>query len=198
MTELKGKSKASTSLLEKELENADKQFKEFDDNVKSLTLDRMNEAPKKEVEPQTKLSQSEIEKSKNIYLKPIKTVSSRDKFNERLRDKYNFQKEYVQFIAEHKEIIGETIEIWTRPFGGMSAEFWNVPTNKPVWGPRYLAEQIKKANYHRLTMQQNVITESGGYGQMYGALAVDTTVQRLDAIPVSSKKSIFMGANNLS
>jgi len=59
----------------------------------------------------------------------------------------NFQKEYVQFIAENKEIIGETIEIWTRPFGGMPAEFWKVPVNKPVWGPRYLAEQIKRCYY---------------------------------------------------
>lgn len=76
----------------------------------------------------------------------------------------------------------------------MPAEFWRVPTNKPVWGPRYLAEQIKGCVYHRLTMKQNVITESSGYGQMYGALAVDTTVQRLDARPVTKRSSIFMGA----
>lgn len=44
-------------------------------------------------------------------------------------------------------------------------------------------------------MDQTVITESTGAGQMFGALAVDTTVQRLDAHPVSAKKSVFMGSS---
>lgn len=194
MTE--GKPKLSNSAAKNELEKAEKQLEAFEDNVKQMTLDRMNQAPKLETEQQTKLSSREIEKSPHVYLKPDKTVSSRDKFNEKFREEYNFAKEYVQFIAEHKELIGETIETWTRPYGGMPAEFWKVPTNKPVWGPRYLAEQIKRKCYHRLVMQQNVMTESlGGYGQMYGALAVDTTVQRLDAHPISTRKSIFMGAS---
>ena len=184
--------------LDKELEKVEKQFEAFDSSVKSMTLDRMNQAPKEECEPQTKLSSEEIAKSKDIYLKPKKTIPCRDKFNENFRKDYEFSKEYVQFVAEHKEIIGDNIEIWTRPFGGMPAEYWEVPTNKPLWGPRYLAEQIKSKAYHRLTMQQNVITESNGYGQMYGALAVDTTVQRLDAHPVNKKKSFFMGANSFA
>jgi hypothetical protein len=45
-------------------------------------------------------------------------------------------------------------------------------------------------------MAQNVVTESNGIGQMYGALAVDTTIQRLDARPVSNRKSVFMGAKS--
>ncbi len=178
-----------------ELQAAQDQFDAFDQNIKELTQDRMNQAPKLEVEAQTKLSQKEIANSKDIYLKPDKTVASRDKFNEKFRDSYNFAKEYVCFMAENREIIGETIEMWTRPFGGMPAEFWKVPVNKPVWGPRYLAEQIKKCAYHRLVMQQNVVTESSGYGQMYGALAADTIVQRLDAMPASTRKSVFMGAS---
>jgi hypothetical protein len=30
--------------------------------------------------------------------------------------------------------------------------------------------------------------------QYYGTMAVDTTIQRLDARPVSSRKSLFMGS----
>ncbi len=179
---------------QKELERAQEQIDAFDKNVKDLTMDRLNETPKEEQESQTKLSSKDISKSKDIYLKPDRTVSARDKFNEKFRDDYNFDKEYVQFIAENREIIGETIEIWTRPYGGMPAEFWKVPTNKPVWGPRYLAEQIKRKFYHRLVMQQNVITETSGYGQMYGSLAADTTIQRLDCYPVS-RKSVFTTAS---
>lgn len=186
--------KVSTSAAQDQLDSAERQFKAFDDNIKSLTQDRMNQAPKEEVEPQTKLSQSQIEKSKDIYLKPHKTIGCKEKFNEKFRDDYNYKKEYVHFTAENKEIIGEELDLWTRPFPGMPAEEWKVPVNTPVWGPRYLAEQIKGCVYHRLTMKQNHTTGSDGMGQYYGAMAVDTTVQRLDAIPVSSRKSVFMGS----
>lgn len=190
MTEIK-KAKSSG---QNELDTAQKQFDAFDQNVKEMTQDRMNQAPKEEVEPQTKMTAREMDKNE-IYLKPEKTIARRDKFNENFRNQYNYAKELVRFIAEHREIIGEDIEIWTGPFGGIPCEFWRVPTNKPVWGPRYLAERIKACTYHRLTMKQNVMSETGGYGQIYGALAVDTTIQRLDAIPAVKRTSIFMGAS---
>lgn len=182
-------------LAEKELGRLEKEFDEFDTQVKSLTHDRMNEAPKLETEPQTKLAQSEIDKSKHIYLKPSRSIGSQEKFNEKYREQYIFAKEYVHFIAQHNEIKGEHIEIWTKPFAGMPAEFWQVPTNKPIWAPRYVAEQIKSAMYHTLTME-NKITEGNSNYQYYGAIAVESTIQRLDAIPVSTRKSIFLGSNN--
>ncbi len=180
----------------RELDKVEKQFDAFKEDVDKMTFDRMNMTPKKETEPQTNLSQKEIFNSKDIYLKPIKSVGCQDKFNEKWRDDYDFQKQYVQFQAENKEIIGEEIDLWTRPFPGMPAEEWKVPVNKPVWGPRYLAEQIKRCYYHRLIMQPNVGTGSDHAGQYYGTMAVDTTVARLDAVPVSSKRSVFMGATN--
>lgn len=183
------------STAENELESAKQQIDAFEKNVNDLTLDRMNAAPKEDVEPQRNMSSQEVKKSTEIYLKPNKTIARRDKFNEKLRKQYEYDKELVYFIAENREIIGEDIELWTGKYGGMPVEFWKVPTNKPVWGPRYLAEQIKSCSYHRLTMNQSVVTESGGYGQMYGALAVDTTVQRLDARPATKRTSVFMGAS---
>lgn len=177
-----------------ELERAEEQFDNFDKQVQSMTLDHMNEAPKLEQEPQTKLAQADLQKSKEVYLKPQRSIGSREKFNENFRDDYNFAKEYVNFISENKEIIGESIEMWTKPFPGVPAEFWIIPVNKSVWAPRYVAEQIKRKNYHRLTMD-NRATHSDGTGQYFGNIVVDNTVQRLDAYPVSSKKSLFMGAN---
>lgn len=181
-------------IKETELDKMKKNFDEFDSQVKDLTLDRMNEAPKQEIEPQTKLSTREIENSKHIWLKPKKTLSDRQKFNEKFREQWNYAKEYVQFIAEHKEIIGESIEMWTHPFGGVGAEFWEIPTNKPVWAPRYVAEQIRRCNYHRLRMDEGSITSSDGRGSYFGKMVVDTSVPRLTAEPVNSGKSIFMGA----
>jgi hypothetical protein len=182
------------SSAEKELDKVEKQFEAFDQNIKDMTLDRMNEAPKKEMELQTKISQKDMEKSDDIYLKPHRQIGCREKFNEKYREDYNFAMEYVRFIPENKEINGETIELWTRPFPGMPAQEWKIPCGKPVWGPRHLAERISNCKYHRFVMQQSVNTGSDNKGNQYfGAMAVDTTIQRLDAVPVNERKSIFMG-----
>jgi len=183
-------SKTST---EKELDKVQTQFETFDKQVKEMTLDAMNKAPKLDVEPQTQMAQVDIAKSKDIYLKPHRTIGSKEKFNEKYREDYNFSTEYVNFIAENKEIIGEELDFWTKPFPGMAAQEWKVPVNKPVWAPRHVAEKIKRSRYHRLVMQQST-TGGDGMGQYYGTMAVDTTVQRLDALPVTSRKSIFMGS----
>lgn len=193
MTDGKDKVKIENSASAKELDKAQKQFDEFDQQIKDMTMDRMNATPKADVEAQTKLSSKEISNSKDIYLKPKRSIGCKDKFNEKFREDWTFAKEYVHFIAENKELIGENIELWTRPFPGVPAEEWSVPVNKPIWGPRYLAEQIKRKFYHRLVMRESVATESHGMGMMYGQMAADTTVQRLDAYPVSTRKSVFMG-----
>ena len=192
-----------SSTVKKDLEKANQDFQAFDQNVKELTQDRMDMTPKEEVEKQTKLSQKDLEKSKDIYLKPKKSLGpGRDsktnfveKFNEKYRKDYEFATEYVQFIAENKEIIGEAIEIWTKPFPGMNTEFWEVPTNIPVWGPRHLAEQITKAKYHRLSMKDDSFTGSDSRGKYFGTMVADTTIQRLDAYPAKQRKSLFMGAS---
>jgi hypothetical protein len=189
------KPKLSNNATQQELDKAEKQFDAFDNQVKSMTMDRMNEAPKEETEG-PRLSNKEITNSKDIYLKPERTISCKEKFNEDHRKSYEFDKEYVQFVAENKEITGDLIEAWTRPYPGMPAEFWKIPPNKPVWGPRYLAERLKGCSYHRLVMQQNNITSADGMGSYYGNLVADTTVQRIDAHPVGKRKSLFMGAGN--
>lgn len=193
---MKEKPKVSNSAAQQQLDEAQKQFDAYDAKVKEMTLDSMNSAVKKEVEPQTKIAQKDGEKSNETYLKPVRTISTPDKFNEKFRDKYNFAKEYVRFIAENKEIIGEAIELWTKPFAGIPAEFWLVPVNKPVWGPRYLAERIKGCSYHKFSMEQNKMTSQDGTAQYFGGIVVDSVVQRLDAYPAKEQKSIFMGASN--
>jgi len=193
MTEEK---KPKPKVADSELEKLTEQFDNFDNNIQKMTLDRMNQAPVKEVEPQTKLSQSEIEKSKDIYLKPARSIASKEKFDEKWRRDFNFSTEYVRFTAENKEIIGEILEFWTKPFPGMPSEFWKVPVNKPIWAPRHVAERIKGCKYHRLVMDQHTTTGQDGAGQYYGAMVVDNTIQRLDALPVSPTKSVFMGAHS--
>lgn len=183
------------STTEKELDKVDAQFKDFDKQVKEMTQDNLNKAPLVDTEQQTKIAQKDIQKMPDHYLKPIRQIGSREKFNENYREDYNFATQYVHFVAENKEIIGEEIDIWTKPFAGMPAQEWKVPVNKPVWGPRHLAEQIKKARHHRLIMQENKSTGTDGRGEYYGTMTADVTVQRLDAIPVAASRSVFMGSS---
>lgn len=191
--ELAKKPKAHTSASERELDNVQEQFEKFDKEVKEMTFDRMNNLrPQVESESPLKMSQNQIANSKEFYLKPKKTISCRDVFNENYRSEYDHAKEYVRFSATNNEIIGENIEIWTKPFAGVPAQEWSVPVNKPVYGPRFLAEQIKRKFYHRLVMQESSTVGSDGAGKYYGTMAVDNTVQRLDCFPVSSSKSVFV------
>lgn len=181
---------------ERALQQVENEINEFSSSVSTLSLEKMNEAPKLEVEPQTKISKKEIEEKSRTYLKPKTTISRGpgSKFNEKFRQDFEFAKEYVCFIAENAEIIGESIDIWTAPFAGYPAEEWIVPVNTPVWGPRYLAEQIKNCKYHKLIMQENKVYGGDHMGQYYGAMAAEKTVQRLDAHPVdTNRKSVFMG-----
>tara|TARA_R110000868_G_C10940832_1_gene767066 strand:- start:2270 stop:2845 length:576 start_codon:yes stop_codon:yes gene_type:complete len=178
------------SASQKELDKVEKQFEEFNDNIKDLVSARSPDVKPEETEKQTKMSSNEIRNAKDIYLKPSKTLPDRQKFNEKFRKDWEYQQEYVNFVAEHKELIGETIEFWAHPFGGVGATYWEVPTNKPIWAPRYVAEQIQRKSYHRLVMT-NTTTQTSGVGTFYGQLASDTKIQRLDAYPVRDMKSHF-------
>lgn len=184
------------SASERELIKVEEQFNDYKEQIEGLSLDRMNMVPKTETEEQTKLSQEDLAKSKDIYLKPHRAIGSQEKFNEKWREDYNEDKKYTQFVAENVEIIGESIDIWCKPYPGLPAEWWKVPVNKPVWGPRYLENQLKNCNYHVFSMNQRMPSGMGGEGQYYGAIVVDDVKQRLDARPVSTTRRVFMGARN--
>jgi hypothetical protein len=169
----------------KELQKAQEKFDQFDAEIKSKTADPLGKLPVAEQEQQTKLSTKEIDKTDGLYLKPIRTISCKEQFNEAHRQDYEFGKERVRFIAEHYEIIGDTISVWTRGFPGVAAEQWEVPTNKVVIGPRYLAEQIARKSYTRLKMDQERPTTYSAEGTYTGQMIAESKIQRLSARPAA-------------
>lgn len=203
--QLNSRPKSSNKYAESELDKAEKKIDAFEQNIKELTLDRMNETPKTEEEPQTKISTREAQKANAEVLKPRRTLGpgvnpktgKREEFNEKFRKDWEFDNQPVRFIAENKECIGNFIEMWTKPYAGVDCHFWEVPVNRPVIGPRYLAEQIRKCIYHRLHMDESKPNQmSEGFMQTTGGAAgavVDETRNRLDARPVSESRSVFMG-----
>ena len=180
--------------VQTELEKAAEQFDLFDAGVKKLTLDKMNEAPMEDKEEKTEVLHKQAERKDITYLKPLKRVGSNQKINERFRKEIEYSKELVEFIAENKESPGSPIEIWTRKFGGEDCLYWIVPVGKPICAPRALAEALKECNYHILSMDQATITTTDMMGTYHGAMVAEKTVSRIDAVPYTKSKHIFMGA----
>lgn len=181
-----------------ELEKHAKAADAFEAKVKDLTHDTMRAAPLREEEPELKLSNRELKASRDVYFKPIRTISSNQKFNENFRKSYEYDMELVKFVAEHKEL-GSKIETWTRPYGGMSAEYWEIPVNTPGWGPRHLAAQIKRCTYTRIVMtadNANDVRQHTEMGTLIGNPKADYQVQRLDARPVSTASTTFFNSKD--
>lgn len=183
------------SSAQRELDKAEEKFDKYQEDLKSLSYEDARKAPILEEEKQTKLSSIEQQKSGDIYLKPSRTLSDNQKFNEKWQKEWEYRSQYVKFIAEHRELIGEKIEVWTHPYGGKGASFWEVPTNKPVWGPRYLADQIKNCIYIRYVTSDHK-TSIDGQGTYYGSLVATNRINRIDAYPVVEHKSIHMGESS--
>lgn len=182
----------------KELDKVERQFDEFKEQVETLTMDRMNLSPKIDMEPIHKIANKDLDKDNVIYLKPHTQISCAptEKFNEKFRKAYEYDNERVEFTAEHRELIGETIEMWMKPYAGMSAGYWKIPTGKKVNAPRYIFEKLQRTGYHRLRMDETRQTNSDGTGTFYGQMIVDNYVPRLDAFITPAKRNVYMGARN--
>jgi len=174
---------------QKELEKVELHFQKLDAEMRNLSAGSVEDT-----EPQTKLSTREVAKLDAPYLKPHRTINSKEQFNEKYRNEFNFDKEYVKVIAEHNELIGDTIEVWTKPYAGMSAEFWRVPTNQPVWMPRYLAKQLSTRTYIRYSMQEPRMTGTEGGHQFYTGMIGKDIRKRLDCREAGNQTfSMFAG-----
>lgn len=169
---------------QQELAKVQDQFDKFDEQVKSLTQDECSKVAIADYEPQTKLSNREMNKADAVYLKPNRSIGCRAPFNEKFRQHWNEAKQYVRCMVENLEIIGENITCWSKPFAGVPYEEWIVPVNKPIMIPRHLADQLASRYYHRFVMDQSVTAGSDGNGTYYGAMAVKETRRRIDCRPV--------------
>jgi hypothetical protein len=172
----------------KELDKVQEQFDSFSESVKEAQLN-VNAAPVVETEQQTKISNREAQAANAPFLKPERNFPCKMAFNEKFRARWEHDKEYVRAIAENNEIIGEAVEVWTKPYAGVPYEFWRVPVNKPVMIPRHLANQLASRMYHRFVMEDKPVSQ-GGEGTYYGAMAVKETRHRLDCRPVKNMSTV--------
>lgn len=176
----------------KELERLQTQFEEYKKQVDTL----VNEKNIQSAANPHEISQKTIEKSQDIYLKPTKMIMSREKFNEKFREQYNHDKEYVHYTVEHHECRGETVEMWTKSYPGQPAEFWEIPTGKPVWIPRYVANKLEfGCSYRRLKTEDRPVGNDQMGSQYYGTLVKASDEYRISAHPVNTRKNFRMTHN---
>lgn len=181
--------KETSKDVRQEIERIDDQIKSVETSMKALTLDEMNKAPVAAVEPQTQMSKKEEVVYDAPIIKPIRSISSKEPFNEKYRAQHTKMWERVKCIVENYEMIGQPIETWTKRFAGDPAHFWIVPTNTPIYIPRLLAEQLSNCKYHRLVMKDNP-TNAGNGMTFYGSMAVEETRNRIDCRPVGESFAV--------
>lgn len=167
----------------KEVEQAIVQFDAFEKQLRSLSNQPLGQAP--ETEAQTKLSSREANREDLPYIKPSRTIASSEKFNDKYKAQFEYAKQYVRVIAENNEIIGEAIEVWTKPFPGVAAEFWKVPVNRPIMIPRYVASQISTRQYVQYSMTEPKMTGTEGGHQFYSGMIGKDIKRRLDCRPTA-------------
>lgn len=146
-----------------------------------------------EHDEQTKLSTKQLQDNV-IVLKPTKYLMAvGQKFNEDFRDDYNYAKQYVQFVYEHQEEKGSTLEMWTKPFPGVPAELWLIPANKPISAPRYVKEQIERMNYITRKYVEKAEIGSDFMGTYHGVLEAETVQDRAITRDIPKTKRVFIG-----
>lgn len=167
-----------------QLDQAVAQVDAFNEEVKALADAPLKAAPLEETEQQTKMSKRETAKYDAPYIKPERSIQCKEKPNEKYQKERDYMWEYVKIIAENNEIVGETIELWTKKFPGDPAHFWKIPVNKPIYVPRLVAERLTECSYTRYAMEDRQNTMgSDGMGTYYSGMVAKNTVRRLNALP---------------
>jgi len=173
------KPKLSSGQARKEVDRLETEFQEKAKQMSSMTQDEIATAPVKETESKVEMSKKEIIQFDAPMIKPshkIHGIGKPKAEQEGLRKK---AWEYVKVVAENLEVHGETIEFWHKPpYSGEPCCFWQVPVNKPVYVPRFVADHLSTRCYHRLVMQEK--TTNLGHGEITSTLVATETRRRLD------------------
>lgn len=179
----------------KELAKADVQFNEVKRDFKETVtevIERTISLPECVPDHDIRRSTKELKQADVLVLKPLKSISDKSKFNEKYRKEWEEAWTYVKAIVENHEIIGESVECWTKKFPGDPAHFWRVPVNKPVMMPRLLAQQLAECKYHRIVMEEKAQSSGDGL-TFYGAAQAVEVRNRISARIIPESTKIAMG-----
>lgn len=181
--------KVSSGMIQQEKERIDDQVTDFQQkNLESTSMDAVAAAPIKETAAQTQISAKQIEKTDAPWIKPSRSYSpgKGEKRIPQLEAEIARGKEYIKCIAENAECLGARLEFWLKKYPGEPCHFWEIPVNRPVYLPRYVAEHISTRWYSRIKMSEGAIYDVGSAdGGLLNHMQVTERVRRLDCRPVA-------------
>lgn len=176
------KPELASGMAQKEVDRVEKQFNEQSERMQNFTQDKMQNAPVKEVAPQTEITKGQFMREDAPRITPVHAYPSRGGTKKPEQDGLRRKAwEYVRCICENLECPGEDLDFWLKPpLSGEDCNNWKIPVNKVVMIPRHVAEHLASRKYHRLYMDENITVMDTGFGQMKGQLTASKTVHRLN------------------
>ena len=123
---------------------------ETEQSLKELTVDKINETPDVELEPQTKLTNRQLADSLGCkYIEPLSKLKAIGTLPEKLRKQHARDWEYVKGIYENINEIGQAITFSLCLYPGDPDCVWKIPANTPVYVPRMVANHLENVQqYH--------------------------------------------------
>ena len=123
--------------MKKEKEELILKTAQLTQDLSELTVDKINQAPVIEPEPQTKLTNKQLADSMGLlYIEPIRKMPPFGTLPEKLKKEHARDWEYVKGIYENIESMGESAEFWYVKYPGDPDCLWRIPANIPVFVPR--------------------------------------------------------------
>jgi hypothetical protein len=125
---------------------------EMQEDMNSLSIDRVNEmAPKTEEPlPQEESLEQIAKKEGTLYIKPKRRLSPPlGTLPEKLKSEHKRAWEYVKGIYENYVVNGEPITFSLCLYPGDADYMWEIPPNIPVYVPRMVAKHLEEVQkYH--------------------------------------------------
>ena len=128
-----------------------KDVAKISEDMNLLTIDKIEDTPDKEPEIQTKLTHREMADELGVrYIEPKRKLGILGELPSNLEKQRARDWEYVKGIYENIDCIGEAVEFWYVLYPGDPDCLWSIPSNVPVFVPRFIAKHLEDVQkYHR-------------------------------------------------
>lgn len=140
--------------MKKDLENIAKKTAELTEEMSQLTVDKINEIAPEPTLDELKLTAKQKASDEGvIFVEPKRKFKGLGKLPEKLKREHARAWEYVKGIYENYVVNNEPVRFWHNgDFPGDPDCLWEIPSNKPVYVPRFIAKHLEECQkYHQFT-----------------------------------------------
>lgn len=145
--------------MKKETEKLVKGVANLQEDLNSLTVDKINETAVSEPEVEIQLTMKQKAASEHCkYIEPKRSMKALGKLPEKLKAQHSKDWEYVKGIYENYIVSGESVSFWLCLYPGDPDCLWEIPANTPVYVPRMVAKHLEEVQkYHTFDFKEKPI-----------------------------------------